>query len=236
MRNLLFLIIVTIVASCGGPSVSFVMTATINGENWSSNSVTSKLNDFNEVVEIKATGEDRSRLIFTMVESYIAADADDMPMDTLGVPLASSVSFSAKPSMHDINLQLDVFSPSASISEVKVIYSEIDEPVSILEGSELTGGAFNKVWAIENSRPSDNDFIFYQIEIVYENGQIWKSDLAAGVTSFRAKYDAGATQQETEGEFILTRLDRGKKIISGDFYFNTQDHLISSGRIFDYEY
>ncbi len=236
MRYLLYLLLISTILSCKGPSESFLMTATINGNNWTSNSLTAKTNDSGDVTEIKATGEDRTRLIFTMIESYISEDASELPLDSLGNPIASMVSFSAKPCLHNITYQLDVFSPSATISEVKVVYAEVDEPFTTLEGSQLTNGAFNKVWTSENSRPSDNDYIFYQIEIVHENGQVWLSDIASGVTSFRAKYDAGATQQETEGEFFLTRLDRGKKIISGDFYFDTQDHTISSGRIFDYQY
>lgn len=212
------------------------MTATINGSNWTSNSLTHKTNDSGDLIEINATGDDRTRLVFTMIESYITEDASDLPLDSLGVPLASSMQFSASPCLHDISYKLDVFSPSSTISEVRVIFAEIDEPFTVLEGSQLTNGSLNKIWTIENSRPSDNDYIFYQVEIVHENGQVWKSDIASGVTSFRAKYDAGATQQETDGEFILTRLDRGKKIVSGDFYFNTLDHSISSGRIFDYQY
>jgi|GEM_PF-5476340 len=236
MRSFFYLLLISLTLSCGGSSESFLITATINGDNWTSNSLTNKLNDFGDIVEIKATGEDRTRLVFTMIESFISEDGSKMPLDSLGEPISSTVSFSAKPSLHDLNFQLDVFSPSITISEVRVIYAEIDEPFTVLEGSQLTGGAFNKVWSIANSRPSDNDYLFYQIEIVYENGQVWKSDLASGVTSFRAKYDKGATQQEIDGEFYLTRLDRGQKIISGDFFFNTQDHNISSGRIYDYNY
>lgn len=212
------------------------MTATIDGEKWTSNNVSHKLNDFDEVVEIKAIGEDGTRLIFTMFDSFINEDAGEMPIDSAGEPLASTVSFSAKPSFHEINYQLDVFTPSPTISEVRVVFAEIDEPFTVLEGSQLTGSSFNKVWSAANQRTSDNDYIFYQIEIVHENGQIWKSDIASGVTSFRAKYDASATQQETDGEFLLSRLDRGSKIISGDFYFSTQDHVISSGRIDAYQY
>jgi len=235
MRNLFYLLLISLTISCGGPSESFVITATINGAKWTSNSVTSKENDYGEIVEIKATGEDRTRLVFTMFDSYITEDASDLPLDSLGEPIASTVSFSAIPSLHDINYQLDVFSPSTTISEVRVIWGEVDEPFTVLDESVLNG-TYNKVWSAPNTRASDNDYIFYQIEIVHENGQIWKSDITSGGTSFRAKYDAGATQQETDGEFILTRLDRGQKIIAGDFYFETQDHTISSGRIFDYNY
>lgn len=236
MRNLFYLCVLFLVSSCGNSFESFTVTATIDGEKWTSNSLSHKLNEFDEVVEIKATGENGTRLIFTMFDSFINADSGELPVDSSGVPLATTVSFSAKPSFHNINYQLDVFTPSPTITEVRVVLAEIDQPFTVLEGSQVTGTSFNKVWDLPNERTSDNDYIFYQVEIVHENGQIWKSDITSGLTSFRAKYDASATQQETDGEFLLSRLDRGSKIISGDFYFNTQDHVISSGRIDSYQY
>ncbi len=231
------LLLATAFSSCKKEDPGSEISATIDGNSWTSERIVTGVNTAGDLTKIEAFAADNTRIIFKMTDTGLSVSGADFPEDIFGVALANSLEFSATPSLHEIAYSLQLSGPSTQLTNVQVLVSEDQLTFSPLAGSLLESAPFTKSWVASNNRPSNNEYQLLKVRIEYGLGLTWESDVVLGVTSFRAQYDGGGlTTNEMTGDFTLQSLDRGSKKMNADFNFSTSEVSVSGGKILELGY
>lgn len=239
MRPLLFLILLLSIAfsSCKKEDANSVVTATIDGKSWVSDRIVTSVNSDGDLTKIEASAADNTRIVFKITNTELSVLGADFPEDDFGVSLASSLEFTATPSLHEITYQINLISPSTQLTNLEVLVSDDQVSFFPLESSFLESAPFAKTWVASNTRSSNNDYQLFKVKIEYGAGLIWESDVVLGLTSFRGQYDGGAlTTNEETGDFTIRTHDRANKKLTVDFRFSTAEANITLGTISDLQY
>ncbi len=236
-KTIILFLAVIFAISCGKNQNEEIFRAEVNGESWKASRIVTRTNDVGEVISIEGFGPNNSRMLFTLLDMDLNTPSSDFPVDADGNSIVSNIHLTIVPDLVQIRYHLEVLGALADVDRVVFERSADGENFTGFHQITFDGrSSFTESWVDTNDQVSSNDYVVYRYKLIYNTNQAWYSSVQLGTTSFRGEFDNGLTENQETGEFTLTQYDRNKRLLSGEFSFDTATDQIRNGELIDISY